>query len=285
MFSDYDLHNHSTASDGTLSPTELVEQAAAAGVRVMALTDHDTTEGVAEARRAAARLGIGLIPGVEISVTWQALTIHILGLNVDTDSRPLQQGLAGLRAFRSRRAERIAAGLAQAGIPDAYAGARDLAEGGLISRTHFARYLVRLGLAAEERQVFKHYLVKGKPGHVAGEWAVLADAVDWIHQAGGQAVIAHPARYRMTRSKLLRLLKEFVALRGAGLEVVSGSHSRDDYYSMAKHAQDFGLAASAGSDFHSPDYPWITLGKLPCLPDGCRPIWRDWPSIGELVPH
>ena len=285
MFSDYDLHNHSTASDGTLSPTELVEQAAAAGVRVLALTDHDTTEGVDEARQAAARLGIGLIPGVEISVTWQAQTIHVLGLNLDTGNHRLQQGLAGLRGFRSRRAERIGDGLAEAGIPDAYEGAREFADGGLISRTHFARYLVKLGLAADERQVFKHYLVKGKPGHVAGQWAELADAVDWIHQAGGQAVIAHPARYRMTRAKLRRLLQEFVALEGEGIEVVSGSHSRDDYYVMAKHAQDFGLCASAGSDFHSPEYPWITLGKLPQLPNGCRPIWQNWPTIRELVPN
>jgi predicted metal-dependent phosphoesterase TrpH len=283
MFSDYDLHSHSTASDGTLSPTELVEQAAGAGVRVMALTDHDTTEGVDEARRAAARLRIGLIAGVEISVTWQAQTIHILGLNVDVDDQRLQRGLAGLRAFRQRRAQRIAEGLVQAGIPDAYAGARELADGGLISRTHFARYLVQLGLAADERQVFRHYLVKGKPGHVAGEWAELAEALDWIHQAGGQAVIAHPARYRLTRSKLRRLLQEFVALNGAAIEVVSGSHSRDDYHVMAKHAQDFGLSASAGSDFHSPEYPWIKLGKLPQLPDGCRPIWRDWPAIGDRV--
>jgi predicted metal-dependent phosphoesterase TrpH len=283
MFSDYDLHNHSTASDGTLSPTELVERAAAAGVRVLALTDHDTTEGIAEARRAAARLDIGLIPGVEISVTWQAQTIHILGLNVEIDNPRLQQGLAGLRAFRSRRAQRIAEALEQAGIPDTYAAARELADGGLISRTHFARHLVERGLAEDERQVFKRFLVKGKPGHVAGQWAELADALDWIHQAGGQAVIAHPARYRMTRSKLRRLLREFVALNGAGIEVVSGSHSRDDYYVMAKHAQDFGLYASAGSDFHSPDYPWITLGKLPRLPDGCRPIWQDWPlDVGAV---
>jgi len=189
-----------------------------------------------------------------------------------------QQGLAGLRAFRSRRAQRIADGLDQAGIPDAFEGARELADGGLISRTHFARYLVKLGLAADERQVFKRYLVKGKPGHVAGQWADLADALDWIHRAGGQAVIAHPARYRLTRSKLRGLLREFVALRGEGIEVVSGSHSRDDYFVMARHARDFGLAASAGSDFHSPEYPWITLGKLPRLPDGCRPIWQDWPS-------
>jgi predicted metal-dependent phosphoesterase TrpH len=277
MFSDYDLHNHSTASDGTLSPTELVEQSAAAGVRVMALTDHDTTEGIEEACRAAARLGIGLIPGVEISVTWQTQTIHILGLNVDIDNQRLQQGLAGLRAFRRRRAERIAEGLAKAGIPGTHEGARVLADGGLISRTHFARHLVKLGLAADERQVFKHFLVKGKPGYVAGQWADLADALEWIHQSGGQAVIAHPARYRMTRSKLRRLLQEFVKHNGAGIEVVSGSHSRDDYYAMAKHAQDFGLYASAGSDFHSPDYPWITLGKLPRLPDGCRPIWHHWP--------
>lgn len=277
MFSNYDLHNHSTASDGTLSPSELVTMAAQAGVRVLALTDHDTTEGIVEAQAAADRMGITLIPGVEISVTWDSQTIHILGLNLDITNQRLQQGLAALREFREQRAERIGSSLEKAGIPAAYAGAREFSNGGLISRTHFARYLAKLGLAADERQVFKHFLVHGKPGYVAGRWAGLADALDWIHRAKGQAVIAHPARYRMTRSKLKRLLREFVGLHGEGIEVVSGSHSRDDYFVMARHAQDFGLSASAGSDFHSPEFPWIALGRLPQLPDGCRPIWQDWP--------
>lgn len=283
MFCTYDLHNHSTASDGTLSPADLVRLAAGAGVRVLALTDHDSTEGVAEAERTAAERGIDLIPGVEISVTWNKQTIHMVALNVDIHNDQLQQGLSGLRAFRDQRALEIGVRLEKAGIPDSFEGARALSNGRLISRTHFARYLVQVGAAKDERKVFKHFLVNGKPGHVPGQWATLEDTVNWIHAAGGQAVIAHPARYRMTRSKLRRLLADFAALGGDALEVVSGSHSKDDAFVMAKHAREFGLLASAGSDFHSPETPWVAHGRLPLLPDGCRPIWHDW-SLPDSSP-
>jgi hypothetical protein len=281
MFCEYDLHSHSTASDGTLSPRELVTRAAKAGVRVLALTDHDTTAGIGEAQSAASACGLGLVPGVEISVTWNKHTIHIVGLNVDPDNRALQQGLRELRAFRDWRAEAIAERLEQAGISGAYQGALAHSNGTLVSRTHFARYLVEQGLAADERKVFKHYLVKGKPGFVPGRWAELGQALEWIHGAGGVAVVAHPARYRMTRSKLRRLFAEFVELKGEAIEVVSGSHNRGDYFTMAKHASDFGLMASAGSDFHSPDNPWIELGRLPRLPENCRPLWSDWMAESE----
>ncbi|MEW8156488.1 MAG: PHP domain-containing protein [Candidatus Thiodiazotropha endolucinida] len=276
MFCEYDLHSHSTASDGTLSPGDLVNRAANAGVRVLALTDHDTTAGIEEALSAASSCGLVLIPGVEISVTWNKHTVHIVGLNVDHDNRALQLGLRELRRFRDWRAKEIAERLGKAGIEGAYEGALAYSNGTLVSRTHFARYLVEQGLASDERRVFKHYLVKGKPGFVAGQWAELAQAVEWIHDAGGVAVVAHPARYKMTRSKLRRLFSEFVELGGEAIEVVSGSHSRDDYFRMAKHAGDFGLQASAGSDFHSPDNPWIEFGQLPLLPDICRPVWSDW---------
>ncbi|MEW8639635.1 MAG: PHP domain-containing protein [Candidatus Thiodiazotropha endolucinida] len=276
MFCEYDLHSHSTASDGTLSPGDLVNRAANAGVRVLALTDHDTTAGIEEALSAASSCGLVLIPGVEISVTWNKHTVHIVGLNVDHDNRALQLGLRELRRFRDWRAKGIAERLEKAGIAGAYEGALAHSNGTLVSRTHFARYLVEQGLASDERRVFKHYLVKGKPGFVAGQWAELAQAVEWIHDAGGVAVVAHPARYKMTRSKLRRLFSEFAELGGEAIEVVSGSHSRDDYFTMAKHAGDFGLQASAGSDFHSPDNPWIEFGQLPLLPDICRPIWSDW---------
>ena len=216
-------------------------------------------------------------------MTWNKQTLHIVGLNLEIEFSQLQEGLRGLRAFRDQRALEIGERLEQSGIAGAFEGARAYSNGRLISRTHFARYLVKVGAAADERKVFKHFLVNGKPGHVPGQWASLEDAVHWIHVAGGQAVLAHPARYRMTRSKLRRLLKEFVALGGDALEVVSGSHSRDDYYVMAGHARDFGLLASAGSDFHTPDNPWIELGRLPPLPDGCRPVWRDWP-VARVVP-
>jgi predicted metal-dependent phosphoesterase TrpH len=276
MLIQYDLHAHSTASDGTLAPSELMARAAAAGVKVMALTDHDTLAGLDEAAGAAAAQGMAFVPGVEISVTWQRMTVHIVGLGVDAANARLRDGLAGLVEFRDWRAEEIGRRLAKAGIEGAFEGARALSNGRLISRTHFARFLVESGHAESVGQVFKKFLVNGKPGHVSGQWASLEDAVAWIRGAGGQAVIAHPARYSMTRTKLRKLIGEFAELGGEAIEVVSGSHSRDEYFTMARHAADFGLAASAGSDFHDPANPWIELGRLPELPPGCRPIWRDW---------
>ena len=273
-----DLHTHSTASDGTLSPDDLVRRAAAGGVEVLALTDHDTLSGLDAARHAAASAGIELVPGVEVSVTWEGGTVHLVGLGVDPACRELSDGLATLREFRDWRAREIGRRLGRdAGLQAAYEGALALSNGHLVSRTHFARYIVAQGRAASVREVFRHFLKPGKPGHVAGEWASLGDAVAWIRAAGGQAVLAHPARYPLNRGKLRRLLQEFVAAGGVGLEVVSGSHNRDEYQVMARHARDFGLLASAGSDYHGPEQPWIELGRLPELPVGCRPIWHDWP--------
>ncbi len=268
-----DLHTHSTASDGTLSPTELVARAAAAGVTTLALTDHDTVAGVAEATAAAAEQGILLIPGVEVSVTWGGRTVHILGLAVDPTSADMLEGLARLQGYRGWRAQEIGRRLQKAGYPGAYEGARAEAAGSLIGRTHFARFLVRQGAADDMRGVFKRFLVSGKPGHVPGEWTTLELAAGWIRSAGGVAAIAHPARYDFTRSKMRRLLGEFRECGGLGLEVVSGSHSRDDYFLYARYAIENGLFASAGSDYHGPDKPWIELGQLPALPDGCTPIW------------
>ena len=268
-----DFHTHSTASDGTLAPAELVRRAHAAGVELLALTDHDTLSGIPEAAAQARRLGVRLLPGVEISVTWQKQTVHLVGLNVDPAEPALRAGLARLVAYRGWRAEEIGRRLEKAGYAGAYEGARALAKGELVGRTHFAHFLVREGHAKDVREVFRHFLVKGKPGHVRGEWATLEQAVGWIHGADGVAVIAHPARYRMTRGKLRRLLGEFRELGGEGLEVVSGSHSRDECFTMARHAADFGLLASAGSDYHGPENPWIHLGQLPELPHGCMPVW------------
>ena len=273
----FDLHAHSTASDGTLTPTELMQRAHAAGVDVMALTDHDTLEGLVEAQTAAAGLGLGFVPGVEVSVTWQGLTVHIVGLGVDPANEVLGRGLAGLREYRDWRAEEIGRRLAKEGIGGAFEGALERSNGRLISRTHFARFLVDNGHARDVRAVFRRFLVHGKPGHVAGEWAELAAAIDWIRTAGGQAVIAHPARYPMTRSKLRRLVGEFIEAGGEGIEVVSGSHGRDDYVTIAHLAREFGLLASAGSDYHGPEHPWIELGRLPELPAGCKAIWKEWP--------
>ena len=284
MFCTYDLHSHSTASDGTLQPAELVRAADAAGVAVLALTDHDTTAGVAEAHQAAAGLNIELLAGVEVSVTWSNQTVHIVGLGVDPENQTLQTGLHSLRDFRDWRAQEIGRRLEKSGIDNAYRDALKHSNGILVSRTHFARMLVERGIVEDERKVFKRYLVKGKPGYVAGDWASLEAALGWIHAAGGEAVIAHPARYKMTRTKLRRLFAEFKELGGEAVEVISGSHSRDDAVSMAKHAADFDLLASAGSDFHNPDTPWIALGRLPMLPGSCSPIWDHWPETVSAKP-
>ncbi|MDX1344711.1 MAG: PHP domain-containing protein [Sedimenticolaceae bacterium] len=273
----YDLHTHSTASDGTLTPAELVSHAAGAGVETLALTDHDTTSGIEEARQAASLLHeLSLVPGIELSVTWNRQTVHIVGLGIDPNDNHLQQGLVRIMEFRQWRAEEIGRRLSLVGIEDAYRHAKALSNGRLISRTHFGRYLVKIGKAKDMRDVFRHYLVAGKPGHVAGEWATLEEAIGWIHHAGGQAVIAHPARYRMTRTKLRKLIGQFRECGGEAIEVVSGSHSKDDMFTMARHAADFDLLASAGSDFHSPEHTWNSMGRLPQIPHGIPPVWSTW---------
>jgi hypothetical protein len=277
----HDLHTHSTASDGTLTPAALVRRAAAAGVTVLALTDHDTTAGVAEASSTARELGIRLIPGAEISVTWGALTVHVVGLNLEIDNPVLQAGLAGLMTFRAWRAEEIGRRLAKHGIAQAYEGAKMLSNGILMGRTHFARFLVSKRLAADNGEVFKRFLTTGKPGHVAGQWATLEAAVGWIRAAGGEAVIAHPARYGLTRTRTQRLLSEFREHGGVAVEVVTGSHSRDDALTFARHAREQHLLASTGSDFHGPENPWLELGRLPPLPEGCTPIWHHWPDLAH----
>ncbi len=271
----YDLHAHSTMSDGSLSPTELVEHALQQQVNVLALTDHDTTDGVAEALLAADVVGVNVVPGVEVSVTWNRRTIHVVGLNVDPENAELQQGLAGLRDFRDRRAEEIGRRLEKAGITGAHQAARKYAGGASIGRVHFARFLIEQGHAADMRTVFKHFLVKNKPGHVSGKWASLEQALGWIHRAGGQAVIAHPARYRLSATQLRRLIGEFMECGGEGLEVVSGGHSRNDCFAMAMHAQRSALLASCGSDYHGPENPWIELGRVEPFPPGCTPIWKS----------
>lgn len=275
----YDLHSHSLASDGSLAPAALVEAAHAAGIGVLALTDHDTTDGLEEAAGAAGALGIRLLQGAEISVTWQSQTVHILGLGLDAASDELQAGLARLRAFRDWRAEEIGRRLARAGIGGAWTGARALAQGRIVSRTHFAKFLVEQGHAASVRDVFRRFLVNNRPGYVSGEWATLEEALAWIRAAGGIAVIAHPARYSMTASKLRRLVGEFRELGGAGMEVVSGSHTRDNVTAMAALCRSERLLASCGSDYHGPENCWIRLGELPELPAGCTPLWESehWP--------
>lgn len=272
----YDLHSHSTASDGSLSPTDLVNRAASKGVDVLALTDHDNTAGIEEAQQAARSLSVDVVPGVEISVTWNGVTVHVLGLGVDPECEALQAGLKKLREFRHWRAEEIGRRLQKAGIDNALQGAKRFASGNLISRTHFALHLVEQQHAKDVRDVFKKFLVHNKPGYVPGQWTQLQSAVAWIHEAGGQAVIAHPVRYRLTNTRLKQLLAEFKQYGGDGLEVVSSSHSADQCRAMAEYAKQFEFFASCGSDYHGPEHAWIELGKIPPLPDSCVPIWRNW---------
>ena len=280
----YDLHSHSLVSDGTVSPADLVARARTAGVDVLALTDHDDTAGLAEAAAEAGRVGLRLVAGVEVSVTWERMTVHVVGLHIDPEAPELSAGLARLRAFRHQRAVEMGRRLARHGIAGAFEGARALARGESVSRTHFARFLVENGHVKDARQAFRQYLRSGRPGHVSGQWAGLAEAVGWIRSAGGVAVLAHPARYGLTATRLRRLCGQFAECGGAGMEVVSGSHSLDDCLTMARYARDFELAASVGSDYHGPENPWVELGRLSPLPEGCRPIWETW-SLDPAYPQ
>lgn len=272
-----DLHCHSTASDGLLKPGELVARAAANGVEVLALTDHDDVSGLAEARAEAESRGIRFVDGVEISVTWERTTIHIVGLQIDPEDPVLRSGLESVREGRARRAEKIGDALDAAGIPDSLAGARRYAENpNLISRSHFARYLAGTGRAPDMKSVFQRYLVKDKPGFVEHRWASLADAVSWIRASGGTAVVAHPGRYKLSKPEMRAFLAEFKDSGGAGIEVVTGSHSPEQYLEFARVAREFGLRASRGSDYHGKGESKADLGALPQLPDDLSPVWRDW---------
>lgn len=272
----YDLHTHSTASDGSLSPTQLVARASEQGVTHLALTDHDGTEGLDEARAAAEQYDITLIPGVEVSVSWHGATVHIVGLQLDQQNQALQSGLGALREYRRERARKIADKLEKAGIPGALEGAGQYASETMLGRVHFARFLVEKGHARDMKDVFNRFLVKNKPGYVSGDWATLEHAVSWIRDAGGQAVIAHPARYKMTNSKRRRLVAEFKSLGGEAIEVSSGNQHPEEVRVMAKLAEEFELLASCGSDFHSPDNNWIELGKMTTMPPFVTPIWTRW---------
>lgn len=270
-----DLHCHSTASDGALSPTDLVTRVAGRGGRVLALTDHDCTAGLAEARATAAAHGIRFINGAEVSVTWRKRTLHIVGLGIDPDCQVLADGLYSIRHGRVDRAREMAADLIRVGIDDAFAGAmRFCSNPEMIGRTHFARYLVESGKAKDTQQVFKRYLVEGKPGFVPFEWAALGDVVGWIRAAGGIAVIAHPGRYKIGKRLMLELVEEFKAAGGEGIEVVSGSHSASEIPQFAHLARSQELLASSGSDFHAPGEGGRDVGYTLPLPTGCVPVWE-----------
>lgn len=269
-----DLHCHSVVSDGTLQPEAVAGRARANGVRLWALTDHDALGGQQRARDAALALGMDYLSGVEISVSFGGTTVHIVGLGFDADDAALRQGLEGTRGGRGERAREMAAELAKVGIDGAYEGALQLAGNPeMIARTHFARHLVDIGRCADVSEVFRHYLAEGKPGFVPHRWASLGNAVKWIGDAGGLAVIAHPGRYRFTPTEEYALFTEFIGHGGRGVEVVTGSHTPAEYLKYADMALEFGLLASRGSDFHAPDEGHTDLGSLPDLPPKLTPVW------------
>jgi len=272
-----DLHCHSTVSDGLLSPTDIARRAHEHGVDVWALTDHDEIGGVALARDEARQLGMRHVGGVEISVTWAGHTIHIVGLQIDETDSALVQGLYDTRHGREKRAMEMSDMLAAVGIPNAFQGA--LAYVGnpdLISRTHFARYMVEGGYCSDVSDVFKNYLVEGKPGFVEHRWASLANAIQWIRGSGGVAVVAHPGRYNLTQLEMSAFLDEFKQLGGKAIEVVTGSHTPDQFSEYAMVAKRYGFLASRGSDFHGPGESMTELGSLPSLPSDLTPVWHDW---------
>ena len=272
-----DLHCHSTISDGTLAPAAVAAHARAAGVDVWALTDHDEVKGIAAARAAAAGLGMQFVAGVEISITWAGETVHIVGLKIDETNPELLQGLARTRSGRDARGREIAAQLAEVGIFDAYEGAlRFVGNPDLMSRTHFARHIVDCGKCANIPEVFRKYLVEGKPGYVEHRWASLGNAVDWILGAGGIAVIAHPGRYHLSATAQGALFDEFRQLGGTAIEVVTGSHAPDQYAAYARLANNYGFLASRGTDFHAPGEARADFKLLPPLPSHVTPVWHDW---------
>eukprot|EP01034_Spumella_vulgaris_P023466 gene23466-29683_t len=272
-----DLHCHSNVSDGVLPPAKVARVAREAGVDVWALTDHDEVGGIPAARAAAAEHAMRFVTGVEISITWAGETVHIVGLQIDENNAVLVNGLEQTRSGRDSRGREIAAQLAKAGIPDAYEGAlKYVSNPNLMSRTHFARYIVEIGACRNTSEVFKKYLCEGKPGYVEHRWATLEQSVQWIRGAGGIAVIAHPGRYKFSDTAEGVLFDEFKQMGGSAIEVVTGSHTPDQYPEYARLANSYGFLASRGTDFHAPGEARVDFKLLPPLPGNVTPVWHDW---------
>ena len=270
----YDLHCHSTASDGALSPTELVQRAHQHGVTALALTDHDSTAGLNEAQASAAAIGIRLIPGIELSSSWQNKCFHIVGLGIDPAYPPLAEATQNLQRIRLERAEKIADKLEKKRIPGALEAVKKAAGDGMITRSHFADFLVAQHHVDSHQEAFDRYLANGKAAYVATIWAELELAVNWITQSGGVAVLAHPLRYKLTANWMKRLLTAFKEAGGQGMEVVTGRNTNDEIKLAANYARRFELAGSTGSDFHNPDNQWVELGRFAPLPDKIKPVWE-----------
>ena len=269
----YDLHCHSTASDGALSPRALVLRAHSHGVTDLALTDHDTTGGLAEAQQAAADKGVRLIPGIELSCQWQNKCLHVVGLGIDPAYPVLAEATHNLQNIRLLRAEKMAEKLEKKGIAGALDAVKKAAGEGMITRSHFADFLLSQHHVNSQQDAFDRYLAKGKSAYVPTPWAELEQVLGWITGAGGVAVLAHPLRYSLTASWMRRLLDAFKQMGGQGMEVVTGHYNPDEIYTLSSYAKRFGLAGSVGSDFHSPDNQWVELGKLAALPPGVLPVW------------
>ena len=270
----YDLHCHSTASDGALSPTELVQRAHQQGVTALALTDHDTTAGIAEAQLSAAATGIKLIPGIELSSNWQNRCFHIVGLGVDPTYAPLAAATHNLQSTRLERAEKIALKLEKKRIPGALEAVKKAAGDGMITRSHFADFLLSQNHVSTQQEAFDRYLAKGKPAYVSTSWAELELAISWITESGGVAVLAHPLRYKLTANWMNRLLAAFKDAGGLGIEVVTGRINADELRRVTDYAKRFDLAGSTGSDFHNGTNPWVELGRLAPLPKNIKPVWE-----------
>lgn len=272
----YDLHCHSDQSDGILSPEALVSRAKAQNVAVLALTDHDTVAGVTRARSQAQLEGLDIIPGIEFSSQWNGRGVHIVGLNVDLDSPSLMAAVTRQEEQREERAHQIAEKLEAMGVQDAYAGARQHAPEGVVGRPHFAAYLVAQGHCKNVAQAFKKYLGAGKPGDIKQLWPELEEVVEWVLQAGGNPVLAHPKKYNMTRTKLCAMVADFKEGGGQAIEVVSGKQLDADTRDIARIAEKYNLLGSCGSDFHAPGGAWQELGNFPRIPDSVEPVWSLW---------
>jgi predicted metal-dependent phosphoesterase TrpH len=272
----YDLHTHTTASDGELSPKALVIKAKSSGVDVLAITDHDSTKGIIEAENEARKQNIRLLPGIELSVSWMDKNFHIIGLGIDPDNEKLITSLKQTEELRENRAIKIGKKLEIIGVTKAYSEAKTLAGDNTLTRSHFARVLINQGFAADSREVFKKYLVHNKPGFVKTSWVEMESGINLIKDSGGEAILAHPLRYNITASWLRRFLTAFKESGGIGIEVVTGSSNADEINTAAAYARRFELSGSAGSDFHGYDNTWVKLGKLATMPESVTPVWEKW---------
>ena len=269
-----DLHCHTTVSDGALSPAQLIALAVDREIDMLAITDHDSIDCYRQID--TARADLTLITGIELSTTWQGRSVHIVGLNIDLKNPALLEGVSQQSLARDQRAVKISQRLEKLGFENTLQGARSISNGGQIGRPHFAQHLVQIHAVTSVQQAFNKYLGSGKAGDIKEHWASLEDVISWIRNAGGVAVLAHPTKYKMTRTKLCLLIEDFIDAGGEAMEVISGAQNPSITGSMAALCHKYNLLASCGSDFHAPEQPWASLGHVPQLPSNCKPVWTHW---------